>query len=342
MPDAPAIWAITPNGIRLGKRLLKGFPDAVLYLPEKEGDSEALSGKVRAFSNLKDEISCKFLQHPSHVFIFSTGIAVRMIAPLLASKLSDPAVVVLDELGYHAISLISGHLGGANRLAREIAGTVNAVPVITTATDINGLPSMDMVAQAAGVFIETPGAIKTANMKLLKGEQLNVHDPSGFVLPLIPDASVTTDPDRPFDVACDWKDTTVPRGTLVFRPRILFVGIGCNRNTSLQDIHTFLCRVFRGHDLSLNAIAGLATTEVKADEQGILALGGKLGRPIRFYSKDELNSVETIENPSKMAEKHIGVKSVCEAAAILSALKGRLIVPKQKTRDVTLAVAVPE
>jgi len=339
-----AIWAITPNGINLGLSLCAGFSGACLFVPEKESKDLSLVSKtsLTPFSQLKPEIHLRFSEFKSHIFIFSTGIAVRLIAPLLESKMTDPAVVVMDEKGFHAISLVSGHLGGGNELAKKAAKVVNATPVITTATDINDLPSMDMAAKEAGLDIENPGAIKTANMKLLKGEALSIADPKNLLIPTLPEFSVAVEGCQTPDVICTWEIVKVSRETLILRPKILTVGIGCNRNTPMADMLEFLNTTFQKENLSINSIAALATTSVKADEAGILELAEKLNCTVHFYEKDELNSVDTIQNPSKMAEKYLGVKSVCEAAAILGANQGRLIVPKKKTKDVTLAVALAE
>jgi cobalt-precorrin 5A hydrolase len=283
-----------------------------------------------------------FARFSAHIFIFSTGIAVRMIAPLIQSKTTDPAVIVLDDRGIHAISLLSGHLGGANRLTEKLAAHINATPVITTATDINKLPAIDLLAQANNLYIENSGAIKHINMAILKAEPVDVYDPKNFICPLLPKktrhSQVWTEPK--IGVACTWKTINVPRETLVLRPKILSVGIGCNRGTSLDELYGFLEAVFTVEKLSLNAVFTLATTEVKQDEPGLLALANRLGLPLKFYNKNQLNSVDTIETPSQMVEKHLGVKSVCEAAAILSAERGRLIVPKKKNKDVTIAVAI--
>ncbi len=339
-----AIWAITPNGIHLGRSLCACFPGSVFLIPEKEFKDLKLPVKtdLTVFSELKQELCLRFREFESHIFIFSTGIAVRLIAPLLESKIKDPAVVVMDEKGFHAISLVSGHLGGANELAVKAAKAVNGTPVITTATDINHLPSLDMIAKKAGLVIETPGAIKTVNMKLLKREALSVTDPKGYVTPSLSLSSVTLKQGRVPDLICTWETMTVPRETLILRPKILTVGIGCNRNTPMADMLGFLNETFEKEKLSIHSIAALATTSAKADEEGILELADKLNCPVHFYGRDALNSVDTIQNPSKMAEKYLGVKSVCEAAAILGAKRGRLIVPKKKTKDVTLAVALPK
>ncbi|MDD9302153.1 MAG: cobalamin biosynthesis protein [Desulfobacter sp.] len=341
-----AVWAITPNGILLGLRLCACFENTTFFIPEKKAlpANKLEPFKIRRFNQLKDELCNQFRKFTVHVFIFSTGISVRLIAPLLLSKTTDPAVVVVDEKGYSAISLISGHLGGANQWAAEIGKAINAVPVITTATDINHLPSIDLLSQKADLYIENPGAIKKVNMKFLKGQPLVIDDPKGLITPLIPDVFIGPWPEkkRAPDLLCSWKTKKVSRETLILRPRVLIVGIGCNRGTPHDKMIKFLCQTFERQGLSLNSISILATTEVKADESGILELSKTLNCPIHFYGRTELNSVETIENPSKMAEKYLGVKSVCEAAAILGAQRGQLIVPKQKTREITLAIAVPE
>ncbi len=337
-----AIWAITPNGLILGQDLCTKISGARLFVPDK-----LLSDKENGttpFKRLSDELSRQFCQYPAHIFIFSTGIAVRMIAPLIRSKITDPGVIVLDDKGIHAISLLSGHLGGANRLTQEIASLINARPVITTATDINKLPSIDLLAQEKHLFIENPGAIKDVNMIFLKNETMDIHDPLNFIRTQIPRKFIRSQkiPKHGTGVVCSWKALKVPRETLVLRPRILSVGIGCNRDTPMGVIHEFLNIVFMEERLSLNAVFTLATTEVKQDEKGLLYLADKLGLPLSFYDKSQLNSVDTIETPSKMVEKHLGVKSVCEAAAILAAGRGRLIVPKKKNKDVTIAIALKE
>lgn len=353
-----AVWAITPNGLTLGQDICKKVSGTRLFVSEKltldphpalklEDTKAAMfdqEGGVSTFKKLSEELSQQFFRFSAHIFIFSTGIAVRMLAPLIQSKTTDPAVIVADDKGIHVISLLSGHLGGANRFAQEIATLINARPVITTATDINKLPSIDMLARENNLYIENPGAIKHVNMAFLKNDTMDVYDPGNYIHPLIPKKFIRSHaiPKNRTGVTCTWKTMEVPRETLVLRPKILSVGIGCNRGTSLEKLHEFLKEVFTAEGLSLNAVFTLATTEVKQDETGLLRLADRLGLPLKFYDKNQLNSVDTIETPSKMVEKHLGVKSVCEAAAILAAGRGPLIVAKKKTRDVTIAVAIKE
>jgi cobalt-precorrin 5A hydrolase len=350
---AIAIWSITPNGLSLGTKISRSIKESLHFtskkiLPIDLADKE----KVIVFEKLSDEIEKQFNEFSGHVFIFSTGIAIRIIAPMLKSKIVDPGVVVIDDNGNNVISLLSGHLGGANSLAIKISKIINANPVITTATDTNLLPAIDLIAQESGLHIETPENIKHINMAFLMGEEVNLFDPLELIKAKLPNTTrVKTLEDRAtpqniFDnkplcaaIYCSHETKYVSRETLILRPRILSVGIGCNRGTSCDTIQQLLLFVLKKEGLSVNCIQQFATTNVKEDEKGLLMLSREMNIPLVFYDKNELNSVTTIENPSKMAEKHLGVKSVCEAAAILAS-NGKLIVPKKKNKDVTIAVAI--
>jgi cobalt-precorrin 5A hydrolase len=374
-----AVWALTANGRRLGDILCRHVPDAHLFISNRL-EQQAMNGTIseaadpaplqkspvvdpevtpdrpdtrrnghpgrwkenfRVFGRLSDAVAARFHQYDCHVFIFSTGIAVRIIAPLLSSKLTDPAVVVLDDQARHAVSLVSGHIGHGNRYACQIGHLLGATPVITTATDVNALPSIDLVADRQNLYIETPDVIKTINMAFLENRKIGLHDPLNRVAPLIPD-HWTADCRNTPQVFCDWRTTPVSRETLVLRPRVLAVGVGCNRHTPVEAIMEFYTAVLTDAGISRHSVFTLATSDIKKDEPGILALAEYLDLPIRFYDNPRLSSVETIQTPSQTVEKHIGVKSVCEAAAILASHNGTLILPKQKNADVTLAIALQE
>ncbi len=350
-----AIWIITPNGKTIGRKINTSVKNSVLFVSEKllQDEEKNKSKNIFVFKKLSAEIVKEFNNFSNHIFIFSTGIAVRIIAPLIQSKLIDPGVVVVDDQANHAISLISGHIGGANSLARKIAALINADPVITTATDINNLPSIDLIAQNRNLYIETPHNIKYINMEFLKGNRVNLYDPFNIIKKDIPDCLLTDtlehgkknrnkkNRDKNY-IFCSHKIKKVSRETFILRPPVLTVGIGCNRGTSLKDIQEFLISVFKKNRLSIQSVFRFATTRVKKDEEGLLQLSESMKIKIDFYDNQALNSVTTIKNPSMVVKKYIGVKSVCEAAAILSADNGNLLIPKQKTRDVTIAVAIKE
>jgi cobalt-precorrin 5A hydrolase len=343
-----ALWVVTPNGLDLARRLRSEWPRAVLFCSQRMA-AAGHPDHCQAFDALPDAVGAQFHLFQGHIFIMAAGIVVRSIAPHLVSKMTDPAVVVVDDRGRFSISLVSGHLGGANRLARQAADLIGATAVITTATDANAKPAIDVLAADRGLKIENPAAIKAVNMALLADRPIRVHDPHGWLAGALPNAV-------PFDEAAagrpaasgepepagvrveDTVGDPAPR-VLVLRPPSLVAGIGCNRNTPRQEIHDLLQRVLKQFALSPASLYGLASIDLKSDEAGLCALAADLELPLEFFSKEELATVEDVPTPSAMVAKHVGVPSVCEAAALLASRNGRLIVPKQSTPNVTVAIA---
>jgi cobalt-precorrin 5A hydrolase len=278
----------------------------------------------------------------------STGIVVRVIAPLIQNKTEDPAVVAIDDQGQHAISLLSGHLGGANALTLQVAEIIGARPVITTATDVNMRPAIDVMAKEKKLNIENPPAIKTVNMALLTDQQIGVHDPFAVLQGDIPNAVQLDEKglskwagskDGAAALYVGDKRADLPSDVLVLRPASLVAGIGCNRNTSMDEIKSLLDEVLKNNHLAGSSLSRIATVDLKTDEPGLLELAKTLNVPIDFFSCEKLGQVHEIQTPSTLVENHIGVKSVCEAAAILASQMGSLIVPKHKTPNVTVAIA---
>jgi cobalt-precorrin 5A hydrolase len=191
-------------------------------------------------------------------------------------------------------------------------------------------------------------------MAILKGEKIYLHDPLNLLQNSLPKAesrifeglNQQLEKDRQISekiykpgVFIDDVRLDLPSSTLVLRPASLVAGIGCNRNTAAAEIKSLLEEVLATADLSLLSLKRLASIDVKSDEEGLIELSREFDLPLVFFKRQELNQVINIENPSKVVEKHVGVKSVCEAAAILSSRNGTLIVPKQKTKNVTVAIA---
>jgi cobalt-precorrin 5A hydrolase len=221
--------------------------------------------------------------------------------------------------------------------------------VITTATDVNRLPSVDVWAQQRGLAIENPKAIKSINMALLTGSGFWIHDPFDLargdfaqarrINPAQDGGAGDADLGALPGIWIDDRVAVLAPHVLVLRPSSLVVGLGCNRNTDLDEIENLLNRVCEKYNLAPASLSALASVDLKADEPGILALADARQLPLRFFSRDRLGRVEGIQSPSAMVTKHIGVPSVCEAAAILAADQGDLIVPKHKSANVTLAIA---
>jgi len=330
---------LTSQGAVLAMTLSEHLEGCDLFLPERLGrvsDSINKPCTLYHFESLKQAVSETFNRYAAHVFFMATGIVIRVIAEHIVHKTHDPAVVVVDDRGTFAISLLSGHIGGANDLALRVSAILGATPVITTATDVNHLPSVDMMAVEKKLTIENPDMIKRVNMAFINGKQVGIFDPYGFLSDQKEfDRSALHD----VNVCIDDRLGSAKPGDLVLRPITLVAGIGCNRGTEKSEIRELLFETLEQNKLSWRSLAFITSVDVKHDEAGILELADELNLPLKFYSRDELNTIETIETPSLMVEKHIGVKSVCEAAAILGSGKGNLIVPKRKSTNATVAVA---
>lgn len=345
-----AVWAVTPNGVKLTERLADSLPDADIYV--SRNIAERNTSHI-LFERLSATLEEKFGQYTGHIFIMATGIVVRVLAPLIQSKSMDPAVVVVDDLGKNAISLLSGHIGGANELTLKIARIIGANPVITTATDINEVPAIDVLAMENGLFIENPAAIKSVNMALLKKETIGVHDPLNFLAQKLLKLESADFKNFMYDIKNSLQQTVtnntfiyvddaisdLPSRVLILRPPSLVAGIGCNRGTDKEEISAHLTEVIESHRLASTSLTCLASIDLKNDETGLIAVAESLDLPLVFFKREELNQVKGIKNPSPVVEKHVGVKSVCEAAAILASGDGTLIVPKQSTQNVTVAIA---
>jgi cobalt-precorrin 5A hydrolase len=343
-----AICAITAGGAVLARRLGTLLPEAEIWLPEKLRAADHCHYSASGMATLLPEL---FQRGHGLICIMATGIVVRSLAPQLRSKGSDPAVVVLDEAGHFAISLLSGHLGGANALTRQVAALLGATPVITTATDVNGLCAWDEAARLAGLAVEPLAHIRTLNSLLLQGERIALVDHER----LIAERFMTTPgielsvnfnaanqagaAGRVFVTERIIPELSAQENLLLLRPRRLVVGIGCNRHTSEEEITLAVESVLKSAWLARLAVGRIATIAEKGDEAGLLAFAKESGLPLITYSRDELNRVHGPSPASKHALAAVGARGVCEPAALLAAEGGPLLIPKQKCGQVTVAVA---
>ncbi|MBS3948013.1 MAG: cobalt-precorrin 5A hydrolase [Dethiobacter sp.] len=339
-----AVLALTPRGrvlaLLVGK--LTGF---TVYLPSKllePGDA------AEPFDALREALAETFARHRQLVLVMATGIAVRLLAPLLEDKRRDPAVVVLDEAGQHAISLLSGHFGGANDLARSLGEKIGAVPVITTATDVNGLLAIDVLAKLLGLMPEPFALVKEYNAAQLRGETVAVFAKGwpplckeGAGLSFLPADSYASQCDRyawravVTDLAC-WPGGD---GDLHLRPASLYVGLGCRRGTAAAQVLATIKQALARHNLACASLAALATIEAKRAEPGLLQAAAELKLPLLFFSAAELGGLTRPYEQSPFVYQTMGVGGVCEPAAILAASGGEVLVKKEKMEGVTVAVA---
>ena len=269
------------------------------------------------------------------IFVGAVGIAVRAIAPHCKSKAADPAVVVVDEGGNFAVPLLSGHLGGANALARALAKACGAVPVITTATDVNGLFAVDLWAKAQNCAVLEPERIKRVSGALLAGQTVRYWSPWPVAGEAPAGVKKTDAPE-----AADFALTLTPQGeALHLVPRIGVLGVGCRRGTTAQQLEEAFAAFCAASGLSPAAVCAAASIDLKKDEPGLAAFCKAHGWPITFYPADELRAVPGQFTPSAFVASVTGVDNVCERSAV-KASGGTLLLPKTASGGVTLALAV--
>ena len=274
------------------------------------------------------------------IFVGACGIAVRSIAPFVRSKTTDPAVIVVDELGRQAISLLSGHIGGANALTRRIAEGLGAIPVITTATDLSRRFAADEWAARNGLIIDSMKAAKDFAVEILKRDLPLYSDfpiegtpPGGLYLYAEASAS-----DCGLAISC--RNIAPFERTLALIPRILHLGIGCKRNTPVENIRRAVQIALESANLSPRALASAASIDVKRDEAGLIEYCASVNLPVTFYSAEELRAVEGSFSASNFVQNTVGVDNVCERAAMRSAGEGATrIVDKTCLDGVTVAIA---
>ncbi len=342
------IIAITPGGAELARRIGQAMPEAQVYLPERVRREDGCGYFSEPLAELLPRL---FSGGQALVCIMSIGIVARLLAPVLKGKDIDPAVVVLDEAGEYAIPLFSGHLGGANALARQLAGVVGGRAVITTATDVNGLPAWDEVARVNGLVVEPVANIRYLNSMLLNGEKIALVDRSDRIASCFEgikgvfrcstfSAAVRSGAaGQVFVTHRHIPEAEIRSDLLLLRPRDLVVGIGCNRGTSADEINEVVAAEFKRGFLSIKSIACLATIEAKSDEAGLLEFAAAMQLDIEFHSAASLNAVPAPAPDSHHALAAVGARGVCEPAAILSSGGGSLLVTKKKRGNVTFAVA---
>ena len=272
------------------------------------------------------------------IFVCASGIAVRAIAPWIKSKTTDPAVLVLDETAQFVIPLLSGHIGGANALAKALSDALGATAVVTTATDRNGLFAVDVFATENNLFISDVKLCKAVSAALLLGE------PVGFCSDLPIEGKVPKELQNeaaPLGVCVTFDETKAPfERTLRLIPKRFVAGIGCRRGKSEAALEAFLRERLSEQGLSPAAIFAIASIDLKRDEAGLQALCRKWNVPFLTYSAEELNAADGDFSASAFVRKTTGTDSVCERAAVTCG--GALIVKKIAADGMTFALTKRE
>lgn len=341
-----SVLAITKNGISIGAKLKEIFPDWNVYAPSKFSNDKEIIWYSEPTSEKIIEL---FKNNKALICLFSLGAVIRLIAPHLKDKKNDPAVIVIDDKTNFVISVLSGHLGGANELTQTIAEKLNAIPVITTAADVNKTIAVDLLGRDLGWKIDDDSTVTKISAYMVNEEKIGVYQDAGKInwfKELPKNVKI-------YDSLVDLKESN-SKGHLIisdkimndnflidsviYRPPSLVIGIGLHWETSKEKIKNGIDICLTKFNLSPKSIAKLVSIKKPSDVQGLIDIGKEMGVPVEYVDKEELSHV-SVPNPSKTVKAFEGTSSVSEAAAI-KVSGGKLIVEKQKfPPDLTIAIA---
>lgn len=351
---AVAIVAITKHGLALARRLHAALPGSELLAPKKFLVGEE-PGVTAMEAPLKDEVARFFHQYEQIAFFVSLGAVVRLIAPHLKDKHVDPGVLVVDDRAQFVISVLSGHVGGANAFTEDVARILGATPVITTASDVGKTIPVDILGRELGWTLEGEANVTRVSAAVVNEEPIAFVQETGETtwwtrdVPLPPQikrfATLEAVGGSAFgaylivsDRALDLPPSVASR-CVIYRPKSLVLGMGCDRGTSFEEVDGLIEETLSRHGLALASVKAVATIEQKRDEPALLRLCETYGWEFKVYTKDELANVRAVENPSETVRKWVGVPSVSEAASLVYAGADRLLVPKVKSTKATLSVS---
>ena len=347
-----AIVTLTKGASELGSQLCDRI-GGTLYCKD---EFISRSGTLPVEKPFKAFAGRLFSKYDGIVFIMATGIVVRSLAPFIESKLSDPAVIVMDEAARHAISLLSGHLGGGNELAQKVADAVGAVPVITTASDVTGNLAVDMLAQDLGASIGSMKDAKDVTATGINGGRISIFTshklPAGVVNKLPENVQVLLEEESMSEAARSMVDASgksayvlvsskpinVPVNCVQLIPRHYVAGIGCRRGTDKTIIKDVFLKACKHAEIRYEAVRQLATIKLKSDEEGILSLLEELSIPLEIIDLEDIKKVQSHFKGSDFVEKTIGVRAVAEPCAMLAADEGFMRLQRYADQGVTIAI----
>ena len=344
-----SILAITKNGIKIGLELKKISSSWQIYAPSKFSDNNS---QIEWYAeSTSKKIADLFQSNDALVCIFSLGAVIRLLSPYLKDKKTDPAVLVIDDTAKFVISVLSGHIGGANQLTEEIAAKLGATSVITTAADVNKTIAVDLLGKEFGWKIDDDSTVTKVSAFMVNEEKIGVFQDTGnkdWWNKKLP-SNVTiyssinemkNSQSKGFLIISDKiiEDVDILENSVVYRPPTLVLGIGLHVDTTKETISEGLNLCLEKYNLSRKSIAKLVSIKKDNDVQGLINLGKEMNVPIEYFQKEELAAIE-IPNPSETVQAFEGTPSVSEAAAIKSS-GGTLVVEKQKfPPNLTIAIA---
>lgn len=355
---------ITHAGLSIALRLQAALDDQVdIYASSRVAQRIQLEDSVaekqadiHIVSNITDALQRCWRNSDQLILCLALGAVMRLIAPFLQDKHLDPGVVVIDDAATFVISVLSGHAGGANTLTHDAAQVLHALPVVTTASDVQATLAIDLLGRDQYWWLEPSSDLTGVAAAIVNGDPVGILQEAGarnwWTQRPERNANLIYTEDRqlhfsrgPFAAQVLITDRMVEdslmqtKPTVIYRPATLVLGIGCRRGVSLEVLEDFVRTSLDAHGLSIKSVAILATADIKGDEPAILELVQQYGWTLATHTVKELHAVQDIPSPSDRVLHLIGTSSVSEASALLSSDYGELVVHKQKGVGMTIAVA---
>lgn len=332
--------AFTKKGGQVNSKICEGL---MLKGDTVEGflfEKYAIGTSLSPFLKLSELTQYLFKEMDGIIFIGACGIAVRAIAPYLHNKMLDPAVIVVDEGATFVISLLSGHIGGANELTKCVAEIVEAIPVITTATDVNDKFAVDNWAMKNSLIITDISLVKLISSRVLNGEKIGVSSELQ-VEGALPTELTYDEVEVGICISRDVHKKPFPK-TLSLVPRNIVLGIGCRRDITYEKIEDLVEKTLKKYDIDTKRVCKLCSIDLKSKEQGIIQLANKYGVDFVTFAAAELEEVKGEFASSMFVKTQVGVDNVCERSAVLGSNLGKLVIPKTANTGVTVAVCEME
>ena len=342
-----SVLAITKNGINIGEKLKELFPNWDIFAPIKLSNQ---NNSITWYSEpTTDKIIELFKNSNALICLFSLGAVIRLIAPHLKDKKTDPAVIVIDDKTNFVISVLSGHIGGANELTQEISEKLNALPVITTAADVNKTIAVDLVGREFGWRIDDDTTVTKISAHMVNAEPIGVFQqtndqkwykqlPKNVTIYDSLEELKKSNSKAHLIISDEIIDNELSQESVIYRPQSLVIGIGLHWDTTKDTIKEGIEHCLKKFNLSSKSIAKLVSIKKPEDVQGLIDLGKEMQVPVEYVDREELAEIIT-PNPSTTVKAFEGTASVSEAAAI-KVSKGELIVEKQKfPPNLTVAIA---
>ena len=342
-----SVLVITKNGIKIGEKLKELFPNWDIFAPGKLSNE---NNNITWYSEpTTDKIIELFKNSNALICVFSLGAVIRLIAPHLKDKKTDPAVIVIDDKTNFVISVLSGHIGGANELTEEISIKLNALPVITTAADVNKTIAVDLVGREFNWKIDDETTVTKISAHMVNAESIGVFQQTGnkkWYKELPKNVKIydsleelkKSNSKAHLIISDAVIDNELSQESVIYRPQSLVIGIGLHWDTSKNTIREGIELCLKKFNLSSKSIAKLVSIKKPEDVQGLIDLGKEMQIPVEYVDREELAEIIT-PNPSSTVKAFEGTASVSEAAAI-KVSKGELIVQKQKfPPNLTIAIA---